>query len=287
MTTILVHIGDSIQTHIYDCVEQFRNFNPTDSLVMLITDRLVTAFKEELQKRQLFCHVEPISRYDGEYIKKFESSFQHQSGFWNVTTKRIIYIYEFMKLNSIDVVSHFENDVMVYFPIDKYRKEFNSFSQTLLTDGSVDKIMLGFAVFKYTSLKMICDFILEESISSKRMNKYSYDFYSDMTILKVFSKEFSNHIEFLPTLPNAKNIEMFNSLFDPASWGQYLGGTNNGHAPGFTDPTHIIGSAIRNNPNWKILFGNNGANLVSDDKTYYINNLHVHCKQLQRFKLRK
>ena len=50
----------------------------------------------------------------------------------------------------------------------------------------------------------------------------------------------------LPTQPNSKaTTSTGGGLFDPAGWGQFLGGTPHGDGPGFLDREHTLGAAVR------------------------------------------
>jgi len=68
-------------------------------------------------------------------------------------------------------------------------------------------------------------------------------------------------------------------LFDPGSYGQFLGGTNNGHGPGFTDSEHFIGDHINQGKIKKVEFVD-GCPFVDGIKLF---NLHVHSKNLELF----
>ena len=113
---------------------------------------------------------------------------------------------------------------------------------------------------------------------------------NEMSLLHVLSLQ--GHFNKFPILPDAKH----RYVFDPGSYGQYLGGTNNGHTPGFTDHKHIIGREIIGenitphfNEEHKKPFVFKQplqaaeAFVQPSPEKYELFNLHVHSKKLEKF----
>jgi hypothetical protein len=85
----------------------------------------------------------------------------------------------------------------------------------------------------------------------------------------------------LPSLPfgeQSQNFDQFNMLFDPASYGQFLGGTNNGHPQGYTEPAHFIGREIISKQ-IDVVFDKKPF-VVYEGKQIPLYNLHLHNKQI-------
>jgi hypothetical protein len=85
-------------------------------------------------------------------------------------------------------------------------------------------------------------------------------------------------------------LDTFQSLFDPSSWGQYLGGTPNGHAPGVAFPHHWLGPDLakgRFEVEWHLDEQWRRVPYVIDryheNRRWRLNNLHVHCKRIVDF----
>jgi hypothetical protein len=85
----------------------------------------------------------------------------------------------------------------------------------------------------------------------------------------------------LPVLPDELNE--FNFIFDPSSYGQYIGGTPNGHAPGFIDRDQYVGSKLTNDI--QIIF-DGAPYIIANNKKYNIFNLHIHSKNLSKYEYR-
>ena len=97
------------------------------------------------------------------------------------------------------------------------------------------------------------------------------DHVSEMSLLHMASRE--QLVFGLPILPSQNDT----MVFDPGSYGQFLGGTNNGHGSGFTDPQHFIGGAIRRG---ELCVKFDGEPTVNEIKIF---NLHIHSKNLKGF----
>ena len=112
----------------------------------------------------------------------------------------------------------------------------------------------------------------------------------EMSILKLFTREEENNINYFPTLPSDR--QEYGMIFDPASYGQWLGGTNHkhcgvGHPPGYIEPDHYIGQAI-NKGDISITmedglpYVKNNLSISAHNK-FPLANLHIHTKDLRRF----
>ena len=128
-------------------------------------------------------------------------------------------------------------------------------------------------------LRDLCYFfnmLLKEG-NDRLIEAYGFDHVSEMSLLYIaYDREV---FSMFPTQP--KYIEGSDWLFDPGSYGQYLGGTNNGHGSGFTDPKHFICRAISSS---EIDCGFDGVPYVTaDDSRYPLFNLHIHSKNLEAF----
>ena len=95
--------------------------------------------------------------------------------------------------------------------------------------------------------------------------------------MKIYNKE-PSLFNLLPVVPK----EISDEVFDPASYGQYLGGTKDRFSKKFTDENHLPGKMIKEgfiepkiyNSYPKIVFNNNEFELI---------NLHVHSKKIKKF----
>jgi hypothetical protein len=96
-----------------------------------------------------------------------------------------------------------------------------------------------------------------------------------------------NHV---PQESLGSHLQAFGYLFDPASWGQYVGGTPHGEGPGFTAPHHWIGNDLRAG-RYQIRWDTDGEGRripyvkAPDDgsQEWPLFNLHIHSKNMLDF----
>ena len=83
------------------------------------------------------------------------------------------------------------------------------------------------------------------------------------------------------------NIEAFQSIFDAAALGQYLGGIdpNNGpSSPGFINESCVFNPSLLSYEWINDDRGRKIPYIIFSGEKYRINNLHIHCKNLILFK---
>lgn len=191
--------------------------------------------------------------------------------FWHRTAERIFYLQEYLSKNNLDEVFHFENDVLIYHDLNLVN---TSDDKITVTDMSPTHTTFAFCyISKYKILSRLCEFFNDAlSFGEQKLMTLGYDHISEMSLLNIALR--NKMVESFPTLIN--NSGEF--IYDPGSYGQYFGGTNNGHDKGFTDPTHYIGRAISLGQIKPVL----RCGLPETEKNK-IFNLHIHSKNLQDF----
>jgi len=102
---------------------------------------------------------------------------------------------------------------------------------------------------------------------------------TDMAFLDLIYKG-SKQYKMLPCVPSgeySQNFEALQAVFDPTSYGQYLGGTNNGHPEGYCEYRHFVGKDIIDKK-IEVKF-DKAPYVLFDNKQIPIFNLHVHNKK--------
>jgi len=228
------------------------------------------------------------SLQDGEVLRQFNEvcwfkdhgtpNTTHPSPelFWHRTCERIYYLSEYINRNRLYDVFHFENDVLIYGDISTVQTNM----QMSLTPMSDHQATFAFVHIPVPAmLRDLCFFfnVLLERGNDRLIEAYGFDHVSEMSLLYI-----AHDHEVFSTFPTQpKYIEKDDWLFDPGSYGQYLGGTNNGHSNGFTDPKHFIGRAISSG---EIDCGFDGVPYVTTGGFRYpLFNLHIHSKNLEAF----
>jgi hypothetical protein len=287
MTVVLFHSGRSLPVFLKDSLQQLRLFNP-DITVYFLTDT------QHLTNPIFALHnilVVDKQKYISEDIQTFEVLYgRGKDDFWTITTTRLMYIANFIQEQNLHDVYHLENDVLLYTDIKNINPLFTKLYKNMaITVGGPDKCMTGFLFIKRPSaLRDMVGFFIKLLKSNTIHNirkQYGMDMVNEMTLIRVYSRDHPNLLEFLPILPFgdfAENFSAFNSIFDPASWGQYVGGTTDG-VPGAKPDDHYIGVLLRQNLDYTVVWHKGIPYFKYDGHEVKINNLHIHSKNLYKY----
>lgn len=301
---IYVHLGDAIPPYAYIAFEQARLFNEHAAIVLIANTkaleqssydfahyRITTIACETLQESEWHTHFKSHSALDPTTL----------DGFWRKTTERFFYLHEYIALHHIKGAVHMEYDTMLYADIAQMKYVFSHYKGiAAVFDCDTRCIPCFLYIADATALTHLVQFIAA----------HAHQQYNDMQLLALYHNNTTpDYIDLLPlimpeyvidhTLMNKRrqttktphlywrHIELFDSIFDGAALGQYLGGIDprNGFSkPGFINetclfnPSHITIEWHLDEKNRKIPFA------ICHNKAYRINNLHIHSKKLEKFR---
>lgn len=293
----MFHSGrGTLPEYLEDNFKQLRLFNP-DIRVYFLTD-------SEFVSDQLFFNYDIIAlnkdNFYSDKISRFVCYFKYSdkpqlNQFWVITATRLMYIENFMKAYHISSAYHFENDILLYEDLHNLNETIvSNYPHMAITVGGPDKCMTGFMfIHNRKSLERMTQFFVDRLRigKSRLVSMYHMDMVNEMTLMRAYSKDYSDQLEFLPILPFgefSKNYEKFNSIFDPASWGQFVGGTAQECIPGAKPMDHYIGPLLKQNPEWTVIWkedkqGRKQPYFKYDNGEVRINNLHIHSKELSKY----
>lgn len=217
-----------------------------------------------------------------DFINNSNLDKNFRDGFWVLSSARFFYIYECMKKYNIEDVVHLENDVLVYYNCDCLKDKLEQ-----------DKLYIPFDSFErnIASIVYIPNHLLFKTILD------DYDLgQNDMFNFSRIRKNI-NHIENFPIfitdhLQNeeykyvTKNFDRFGYVFDAAAIGQYLGGVDPRNAShdtiGFVNETCIVKYDAYKFV-WNLVDNIARPIIIVNNESYPIFNLHIHCKNLEKF----
>jgi hypothetical protein len=290
MDLVMFHSGE-LPKYIRYTFSQIRLFNP-DLTIHFITDK-----KHIIEQPTLF-HTFGVKVYnkDEYYSNKIEMLTKlmgrDHADFWMITMSRLVYIETFIGLHNLKNVFHFENDVLLYRSLSEMYDTFDKLYPSLaITQGSEHKWMTGFAFIKdYISLSKMTHFfiyVLQTYGIKGTIKKYGMDMVHEMSLMAAYHKEQPNRLAPLPTLPSSDNFNDFNSIFDSAAWGQFVGGTQN-EGPGAKPTDHDVSRVLINNPTHSVIWKLDDKNrkvpyYKTEEDCIRINNLHMHSKNLHLY----
>tara|TARA_Y100000992_G_C21250769_1_gene485746 strand:- start:570 stop:1451 length:882 start_codon:yes stop_codon:yes gene_type:complete len=254
-----------------------------NAIVHLITD-------QETQKQNI--NIINLNDYkEPEFMKEFITNLKQNDMFdnplWLTSLERIFYIENYIKENNINEFVHFDNDVVLFesFETLKNVSKFDDqgFYLTPLNSENM--------VFGYSYVNSNEDFFQVSSKAKKIIENYKY--YSnkfnqnkplnEMKIMSIIDRDNKNLIKSLDILPYGDK----KLIFDPASYGQYLGGTHKKPKTFFRDnfatQAHYVGAELISK-RITVKFKKNIPVVTSDlgDVSKLIN-LHIHSKKLKKF----
>ena len=294
MKLILTHIGSDLPGYTYCCWRQIRVFNPDIEVIMIMGEKYIDKHIDVMSK----YNIVPIpyeSLEDDENVIEFNklswfkawgkpnTLYPSPENFVHGTSARLFYLNAFLKKNKLNDIFHIENDIMLYGNLAElnFQDMFDDFVATKVGPAYMSCALVYIA--KYQHMQSLCDFYLSwmrlgnEEIM--RRNKH-IEMVHEMTLLTIYE-----NIQYIPALPDQDNFDKIGILFDPASWGQFLGGTNNaGNTKGWAGSHHYIGEQIITG-NYSAYFRDGVPTVINlkTNETYELFNLHIHCKRLEEF----
>ena len=268
---------------------QFRLFNPDSNVYFLVDAQYVNNIIFNKYNILTFNK----NMFYSDKIYQFESLFNYGANdFWTVTATRFMYIENFMKDLELTDIYHFENDVLVYYDIRDHDEKFKSLYKNMaITVGGEIVAMTGFMFIRdWKVLSMMTEYfidLLEYGIRGI-IAKYRIPMVNEMFLMRQYGLDHPELLQNLPTMPFgefSENYSIFNSLFDPASYGQFVGGTRS-EGPGAKPQDHYIGRWLTANPDYDVIWKIENERKIpylKCDNEIKINNLHIHSKNLHKY----
>jgi len=274
---ILYHCGTPLPKHLFDCVAKIRQLSKIP--VYLITDHPEPVVDIEVVDARdgMFSGLSSIVSQD--YFSKHPLVEM-----WRGAALRMFYIQRFMANNFLDDVLHFDNDVMLFADPGWIVKTCRQlYSRCAVTCHTAQHAVMGMAYFPNMLEMDDITLPLERELRRPWGDLCrEYDCPSEMVIISKQCKT-----EFLPVLPEgperyASHFSDFASVFDPASYGQFLAGTHAHKRPGHMENCHAIGLLMIEGRIKTYMLGGKPY-LQYDGVDMPINSLHVHSKLTEQF----
>lgn len=288
-----VHLGEELPDYLPIALKQARLFNP-DIPIYLIANKCAFQKAHNTPKTVICicCEDLPQSNAHTMFLKNSQHNNSFRNGFWRKATERLFYVEELMHSHELTNVIHMEYDNMLYVDLHELMPTLKQYSELgIIFDNDSRTIPNFIFIAQPSSMTHLATYIALQA--NRAIN--------DMHIIALYKNNYPHMVKSLPVIPNSytnfqkkvadptlysNNIDSFQSLFDGAAIGQYLGGIDprNGHsAPGFInrdaayDVSHFqfdwqLDEHERNIPYLKY-----------QGEKYRINNLHIHSKKLENF----
>lgn len=201
---------------------------------------------------------------------------------WSRSLLRIFYLRDLLNTMDINQFIHFDSDVLIYKPFSKINYSFNknSFNITPLSNNElIFGYSCGFSKDVYGSIAdKAQEFLL--NIDDKNAQKMLSKELTEMKLLYNIFQQNKDLFNLLPVVPTYNE-----DIFDPASYGQYLGGTQKRFSKKFIDPNHLVGKELLNKSITPKLI-NSLPKVVKNQDINDLVNLHIHSKKINKFALK-
>ncbi len=208
------------------------------------------------------------------------------SPLWATSLLRIFAIEHISNELNLSEFVHFDTDVLIYKPFSEIKN--GEYFKTNTLNITFENPKLPIYGYSYVNNlenlveinKKIDEFINTFINMKPQINNNPY---SEMKLLGWVNEQNSNLIRKLPSLP----FESKNFLFDPVSYGMYLGGADFNQKSyffkkSFIDLRHDVGAEIKSK-RIKVTFKNNLPYVIENGTHIPLVNLHIHSKKFDQF----
>jgi len=283
MNFILFHKG-KCPVHLYYCIKQIYITQPNARIYLLTDDSTMLGFKDTFN----------LNDYTPNDLQSIGYYTTDHDPLWRTSFERFFYIRNFLAKHDItENIIHFDNDVLVYENIENIKDRLIKYVDHIgITPHKDNEFVCGFMYIKKAiSLHFLCDELLSlAKKGEKQLEKELGSMPHEMRLLGEIGKMTSliTPLPVSPLEPGNNNFDIFNGVFDPSTYGQYIGGTHSGQ--GQDKETVHLKSRERFidrhvNENFKPYFDSELKRpyLLFNGKKIIIYNLHVHSKNLKDY----
>tara|TARA_B100000965_G_C19558990_1_gene743586 strand:+ start:94 stop:963 length:870 start_codon:yes stop_codon:yes gene_type:complete len=206
-----------------------------------------------------------------------------QNSLWINSLLRIFYINDFLDFTNLNQLVHFDSDVVIYKPFNEISEVFTN-NQLNITKLDNERLIFGYSFIpRHEVILNICKKIFDFlEINNSKNSNFKINPLNEMQILGNIMQEDSTLFNTLPDLPyfGSQNI------FDPASYGQYLGGTHQEPKKWYKKKRPILDHTVGQEIGAKrieVNFENSIPSVSYNQEKYDLVNLHIHSKNLSKF----
>lgn len=249
---------------------------------------LITDQKTRNQKIQV-ANVHDFKKLD--FIEDFTLDLKKngmiENPLWSTSLERIFYIEKYVKSTNINSFVHFDNDVVLFEPFETIKKHAGLDSKGFyITPLNSENMIFGYSYSNsnktfFEICAKIKEILENYKFYSKKYNQNKP--LNEMKILSITQREDEKLIKSLDILPYGNK----KFIFDPASYGQFLGGTHKKPKTffrnNFATQAHSVGAELISK-RLVVKFKNQVPFVESEigDKSK-LTNLHIHSKKLNKF----
>lgn len=281
MNYLLFHVGE-LPKHFYICVNNILSVDK-QAKIYLASDKKINIKN---------VNVININGFDNLVDKKnqilsmYKDTNLENNPLWYASFLRVFALMTISSNFKLKQFVHFDNDVLIYEPFNKIdEKKAISNNKINITQHDIKNLVFGYSYFdSYENLKYLNDFF--EKVLNNH-TEFANNFnrgknLNEMRILNLALENNPNSFSILPSLPYQGEI-----IFDPASYGQFLNGTdlkrgNYVFKRRYISTNQIVGRELKSK-RISVKFENSRPIVNFENKPFRLMNLHVHSKNLNKY----
>lgn len=274
------YVNNNIPEYMFDSIIHSRKYYNEE--IDIISDKENILLHQDFFKKNK-CNTYSLEDliYTDEIVSLLTIIYSKFNNFNNkfliVTFLRLFLLESLIKKYNFVDIFHIENDNLIYYPLNMLDTSLYNIAYTNV-GTNFDSAGIFYCKNSY-EIDIFINNILHflNNGYNKCIEYIGGSHISEMEILWYIRK--NHNITLLNSLPI---IEKNHFIYDGASWGQYLGGSNNGHPKGITFNNHIVGQFININKNNISFEYNNDRHLILNFNRhkYTVINLHLHNKNI-------
>jgi len=273
MVEIILVCLQNFQKYIIDNIYNLIDFSNNN--ITVITDKHLISNFDIVKDIIKIISTENLDNYNFDNNCKLNKL--SQDGLWFQSSNRFFYVYNYIQKNNIENCFHIENDVMIYDNLSKYIPN----DKKLYLPMCSNTLCIPSIIF-IPSHNELYILIKNYNFTTNDMNNLATFYNNNKKICDSFPiiKYNTSYNKF--DLLNY-NFDKFNSIFDAASIGQYLGGQHYGvKIPGFVYEKCMV-KYNKYKFFWIKINSLYIPHIKIDDEIIRIINLHIHRKNLNKF----
>lgn len=288
MIAVFTHVGSEVPDYTKYTIKQFRHTNPDMPIYFLCNYRHIADFRRKVRSVPDLT-ILPLEIYgENPTLQEFrrvswfkswgrpDTVYPSPDNFVQGTSERLFVLNAFIKHNKFKDVWHFENDNLVYKDLVPIADELPKDKVTICHMGPAYVVLNAIFIPSHEQFDEAMEWYALQLSKGDAQLKAEFpliEMVQEMSVMR-----FYYNFNFFPSIPHEKPLNNF--FMDPASYGQFVAGTNNGHPPGFLDNTnHDIAKAFGRR--WKGMSHTKQTGpLVIDmnEQAHGLINLHMHNK---------
>lgn len=295
---VFVHIGPELPGYLDSSATQARLFNEDCPIYLIANEVALQNLSETLKQQNLTivtCESLVKTSEHQLFLRDTPGGPSDPGGFWRFTSERFLYLDDFIQQYKLSHVFHLENDVMLYADLEEIFPVFQKHYPAIAATFDHDKRCVpGFFYYanSESSHQLAACFAKEARHGHNDMGMIpwcrSYDCPSTIDLLPIVPDTYKNSHPLVSAMgyktshPElySNHFDEFQSIFDAATIGQYF----------CSDPSNrFVNESCLFNPSFfeyewiKDTKGRKVPFIIFEGKKYRLNNMHIHCKQLNRF----